>query len=101
MYARDAADGDRRFADLFRASSTSTGTFVAMAVVIAPRRALHGLAGRRLHPLARRRRAALVAGARAFVSLTVLYLVTGAAVSIGIAVVATRTTTAARRWPRC
>ena len=33
VYARDAADGDRRFVDLIRASSTSTGTFVAMAVV--------------------------------------------------------------------
>ncbi len=32
VYARDAADADGRFADLIRASSTSTGTFVAMAV---------------------------------------------------------------------
>jgi hypothetical protein len=97
VYARDAADGDRRFADLIRASSTSTSTFVAMALVVlggalcaawlagAFIRSL-GDGGLRWWP-----------GARAFVPLTVLYLLSGL-INIGIALVATADDSAATAW---
>ena len=61
VYARDVAD-DRITLELFGASSTSTGTYVALAAAIVSARAPHRLALRRLHPVDQRRRAALVAG---------------------------------------
>jgi hypothetical protein len=96
VYARDASDGDRRFADLIRASSTSTGTFVAMAlVVVALALASAWLAGSFIRSLGE--------GdirwwpGRAFAPLAVLYLVSGL-ITLGIAVIATADDTAATAW---
>jgi hypothetical protein len=97
VYARDAADGDHRFSDLIRASSTSTATFVAMAlVVLGGALCAAWLAGAFIRSLGEGG-VCWWPGARAFLPLTVLYLVSGL-LSIAIAVVATAHETAAAAW---
>ena len=97
VYARDVADGDRGPLDLFGASSTSTGDVVAIAAAFVLGALLAGVADRRVHPLDRRRRAALVAGRGAFAKLAVIYLVTGAIASASAWPRSTTTRTAGAR----
>jgi len=86
VYARDASDADGRFADLIRASSTSAGTFVAMAVtVLLSALCTAWLVGAFIRSLGE--------GdihwwpGRAFAPLTVIYVLSGL-ISVGISLIA-------------
>jgi hypothetical protein len=97
VFARDAARGDVRLADLIRASSTSTGTFVAIAVsIVAGALCTAWLAGAFIRSLGE---GGLLwwPGARAFVPLAVLYLLS-ALISVGIALVGTADDSAGTGW---
>jgi len=96
VYARDASDGDRRFADLIRASSTSTGTFVAMAVtLLLTALCMAWLSGSFIRSLAE--------GdvhwwpGRAFAPLTVVYLLS-ALMALGIGLLSSADDTGATAW---
>jgi hypothetical protein len=86
VYARDASDADGRFSDLIRASSTSTGTFVAMAVtVVLTALCTAWLAGSFIRSLGEGD--VVWWPGRAFAPLTVVYLLS-ALISVGIALIA-------------
>jgi hypothetical protein len=86
VYARDASDADGRFSDLIRSSSTSTGTFVAMAVtVVLAALCTAWLAGSFIRSLGEGD--VVWWPGRAFAPLTVVYLLSGL-ISIGISVLA-------------
>jgi hypothetical protein len=87
VFARDAADPERRMADLVRASSTSTGTFVVLAVIVAVGALCTAWLGGAFIRSLGEGGVTWWPGTRPFVPLVVLYLVSEL-ITIGIAVMA-------------